>query len=50
MEIFMASRSNLLSMKELLGLNLSMKRFIKSFRSYLREIPSLIVSGRMTRE
>jgi hypothetical protein len=37
-------------MKELVWLNLSMKRFRKSYRSYLREVPSLIVSGRMTRE
>jgi CRISPR/Cas system CMR-associated protein Cmr5 small subunit len=27
-----------------------MKRFRKSYRSYLREIPNLIVSGGMTRE
>jgi hypothetical protein len=50
MEIFMLYRSNLLSMRELLWPNSSMKRFGKSNRSYKKEIPSLIVSEGMTKE
>jgi hypothetical protein len=37
-------------MKELLWLKLLMKRFRRSYRSYLREIPNLIVFGGMIRE
>jgi hypothetical protein len=46
----MPSQSNLLSMKGLLWLNSTMKRFRKSNRSKKKKIPNLIVSGEMTKE